>query len=232
MMLRANPACNGCLQTSLFEGVYKGRDEFPFTIMKVYNLLQHIASDVLSYTCTSGYEGQGSSNFRRGNNCFRGSVTFTQQRSLGDDVVPGSDGRVFLHTMCHNCRKKEVHFRDKCNVIVAGKTSRDTQVALANFTLTQEGFDIIKKIWVLLDTGSTVISVFCNRKLVNNIVHPCKPGDDITAISNGRSESFEEVVDTKILPLTVLHYNAASLANILSLSDISSRHQSHNGFIC
>ena len=50
MILRADPGRFGALQESLFEGVYKGRDEFPKSVTEAYDLLQHIASDISSYT--------------------------------------------------------------------------------------------------------------------------------------------------------------------------------------
>ena len=42
MILRADQGRFGRLQESLFEGVFKDRDEFPKTVTTAYNLLQHI----------------------------------------------------------------------------------------------------------------------------------------------------------------------------------------------
>ena len=111
---------------------------------------------------------------------------------------------------------KKGHFRDKCNV-VAGK-ARDTKVTLAHFTLTQKGLEIMNKDWILLDTGLTV-SVFCNRNLVHDI-HDCKPGDGITVLTNGGSQTFDQEAEANILPIAV-HFNKDLLTNILSLSDVA-----------
>ena len=214
MILRADHIRYGALQESLFQGVYKGRNDFPQTITKAYDLLQHIASEVPSYTRTQS-TGRRCFGLGRGSNRSFTNVTFTQRTSSNDDVVTGIDRKVFPCIMCHNCGKKG-HFRDKCNV-VAGK-AKQTKVTLAHFTLTQKGLEIINKDWVLLDTGLTV-SVFCNKDLVHNI-WDCKLGQGITVITNGGSQSFHQEAEAKLLPITV-HFNEDSLANILSLSDVA-----------
>ena len=212
MILCANHIRYGALQKSLFEGVYKGRDEFPTTITMAYDLLQNIAGDVTSYTRVQN-QGRRRFNFGR-NNRNNSNVTFTQ-KSSNEEVVPGIDGHVYPRITCHNCGKKG-HFCDKCNV-VAG-TSKNNKVTLAHFSLTQGGLEIIDKSWVLLDTGLTV-SVFCNRDLVSN-VNLCEPGQGITVITNGGLQSFEEEADANLLPIKV-HFNPDLLANILSMSDVA-----------
>ena len=50
MILRADVGQYANLQKTLFEGVYKGRDEFPTTVTAAYDLLQYFFSDITSYS--------------------------------------------------------------------------------------------------------------------------------------------------------------------------------------
>ena len=50
MILRADPNRYASLQESLFDDVYKGRDEFPITVTAAYDLLQHKAMSIESTT--------------------------------------------------------------------------------------------------------------------------------------------------------------------------------------
>ena len=46
MILQADQVRYGELQDSLFEGTYKGRDEFPRTVVDAYDLLQRISNNI------------------------------------------------------------------------------------------------------------------------------------------------------------------------------------------
>ena len=201
MILRADPGRFGALQESLFEGVYKGRDEFPKTVTEVYDLLQHIASDISSYTCQNCFGGRF--RFRRNNKVE--SVSFMQKSDK--DLVLGTDGKTHNIT-CHNC-KQPGHYANKC-------PKRHT--TLAHITLTQQQLEIINKNWILLDSCLTV-SVVCNPAMVTGI-KPCAPGESITVITNGGAQSFEKRATLKKLPLPV-YFNPYSLANILSLNHVA-----------
>ena len=214
MILRSDPIRFGKLQESLFKGVYKGRDEFPTTVTQAYDLLQHIASDVTSYTRPTQRSGRFS-RFRRNNRTSH--VSFLQRGSnRNNDIVPGTDGRVYTHILCHGCGQHG-HYKDKCPNVTGG-SPRNTKVTLAHFTLTQKKLELINRDWLLLDTGST-ISVCCNEALVEN-VKKCTPGSGVTVVTNGGSQTFEQVADLKLLPIQV-HFNPESIANILSLTDIA-----------
>ena len=89
---------------------------------------------------------------------------------------------------------------------------------LSSFSLTQKKMGLINKHWLLLDTCNT-IGVCCNPSLVHNI-RSCNPGDEVTVVTNGGARSFSKEATLNILPIRV-HFNAESLANILSLSDVA-----------
>ena len=202
MILRADPGRFGQLQESLFDGVFKGRDEFPKTMTAAYDLLQHIASDISSYTCQNRFTNRFK--FRKGQRVS--NISFMQK--AGKDAVPGTDGKIHNIT-CHSCNQVG-HYANKC------PNKRHT--TLAHFTLTQQKLEIINKNWLLLDSCST-ISVICNPALVHSIV-PCEPGNSVTVITNGGAQTFEKTATLRTLPLKV-HFNLYSLANILSLSDVA-----------
>ena len=205
MILRADPARYGVLQESLFEGVYKGRDEFPETLTAAYDLLQRIANDFTIYTT-------GSSRFSR----FKakaqkrlGAISFLQSSGEEtDDLVPGRDGKIHPKIVCHNCHKRG-HYSNQCP---------NNRKQFAHFTLTQNKMQVVNKHWLLLDSCSTV-SVCCNPQMVQHI-RECAPGQGITVLTNGGSQSFNKTADLNCLPIEV-HYNAESMANILSLSDVA-----------
>ena len=201
MILRSDPERFGRLQESLFEGVYKGRDEFPETVTSAYDLLQRVASNITPYT--NGTVRFSRFRFRRNNKTH---VAFTQKGT--DNIVPGRDGKIHARIQCHNC-KELGHYANQC-----GKP----KIMLAHFILTQNKLDIINRSWLLLDTCSTV-SVACNPKIVNHI-RECAPGGGITVVTNGGSQTFTQMATLDILPINV-HFNEHSIANILSLSDVA-----------
>ena len=202
MILRADAGRFSELQTTLFEGVYKGQDEFPTTVTAAYDLLQHISGDITSYTKPLK---NGRPRFRRG----RRLPNFTFTQTSDPKVVPGNDSRVYPHITCRNCHLPG-HYANQC--------PSKKNITLAHFSLTQKKMELINKNWLLLDTCST-ISVCCNPNLVNNI-KPCPPGHEVTVVTNGGAQSFEKEATLNILPIRV-HFNHDSLANILSLSDVA-----------
>ena len=60
----------------------------------------------------------------------------------------------------------------------------------------------------------------CNNELVRNI-QVCKTAEKLTIFTNGGPQQYEQVADMSIPPMKV-HFNALSMANILSLSDVVS----------
>ena len=210
MILRADPNRYASLQESLFDDVYKGRDEFPITVTAAYDLLQHKAMGIASTTALRSTRFR----FRRSRR-HRGQqqqhVIFTQAKNKSSTAVAGNDGKLYPHIDCHNCGTPG-HYANQC------PHAKKDPITLAHFSMTQQGLEVINKEWILLDTCSTV-SVFCNPSLVKNIVD-CKPGSGVTVITNGGSQHFGAEADLKLLPMRVF-FNPESMANILSLSDIA-----------
>ena len=194
------------LMESLLEGIHKGRDKFPETVVEAYNLLRHISNDIFTnMTYTHQSKGNKRFLFRRNNKI--NNVSFAQKGQTCK-IVPGNDRKIHEEIECHNCHKKG-HYSNQCPY--------KKKVALAHFVLAQNQLELINRDWLLLDTFSTV-SVFCNSELVNNI-QPCQPGTGLTVITNGGSQTYKYTAETKMLPMKV-HFNAHSIANILSLSEI------------
>ena len=202
MILRADPGRFGSLQESLFEGVYKGRDEFPTTVTQAYDLLQHIAGDISTFTRNSCFS---CFSFRHGGRRV-GNVSFTQKDNK--NLIPGADGKTHPHIQCRKCNAWG-HYANQCE---------KKNITMAHFTLAQKNLEVINKNWLLLDSCSTV-SVICNPGMVTNIT-PCQPGQGITVVTNGGAQSFDKTASLNIHPMTV-HFNPYSLANILSLSNVA-----------
>ena len=205
MIIRSDYIRYGDLQESLLEGMHKGQDEFPETVVDAYDLLQRIINDI--------YQSQ--SNNQAKQKCFlfcrnkqSTNLSFTQKGKTSE-LVPGRDGKVHKEIECHNCHQIG-HYANQC--------PHKKKITLAQFTLAQNKLELIDRNWVLLDTCSTV-SVFCNSKLVNDIREVC-PGSSLTGITNGGLQTYKYTANFNLLPLRV-HFNTHSIANILSLSDIA-----------
>ena len=76
----------------------------------------------------------------------------------------------------------------------------------------------IPKTWIILDTGSGANCA--NSPDILNNIRSCRPGEDLTVLTNGGSQYFNLIGDMKMFPLK-LHYNVHSLANILSFDSLA-----------
>ena len=94
MILRADNGRYANLQKTLFEGVYKGRDEFPTTVTAAYDLLQHFSSDITAYARPLR---NGRFKFRRNRRLANPNTNLTFTQTSNKDTVPGNDNRVYPH---------------------------------------------------------------------------------------------------------------------------------------
>jgi len=80
--------------------------------------------------------------------------------------------------------------------------------------------NIVPKHWLIFDFGST-ISTITNRELIKDIY---SMNDAIRLFSNGGHRGYSEKETLTVFPFEV-YYNPNSLANILSLSEVSERYR-------
>ena len=147
---------------------------------------------------------------------------FLQRNNQDVPAVAGTDGRI-VDTDCYRCLQPG-HIACVCPVTAADLTDvRRANHKNANLLQAALGFaqgeDEILHTWILLDTCSTA-SVAKTHSLVKNIT-TCSPNDVLTVHTNGGQKSFLSTAELKLFPLCV-HFNADSMANILSLKDIAS----------
>ena len=109
LILRSDPNRYSHLQESLFEGVYKGRDEFPVTVTAAYDMLQNAAGDITQYTTGSKTRF---SRFRFRNR-RAGNVTFTQTGQDNSELVAGTDRKLHPKIQCRLCHKWG-HYANQC----------------------------------------------------------------------------------------------------------------------
>ena len=138
MILRADGNRYLGLQESLFDDVYKGRDEFPVTVTAAYDLLQHKAMSIASTASLKSHRFRFHRSKRRNN---QHNVIFTQARSSSSKVVAGKDGKVYSHIDCHNC-KQPGHYSKQCPY-----PKKDT-ITLVHFSMAQQDLEIINKDWI------------------------------------------------------------------------------------
>ena len=211
MIVRADPIRYSLLQHNLEEGVYLGRDEYPETVTQAYDLLQKTCPEVPSRRSSRNWR------FRRNKNRNQRSRLSFAQVGNGESPTPGTDGRVFAHINCHSCGKYG-HFANKCPGGSKQVTALQVMLHQQGVSFSQKSQDVINPNWLLLDTCSTV-SVCCNKDMVTGI-KPCGDDGPLRITTNGGAQAFYNTATLKMLPMTV-HFNAKSLANILSLSDVA-----------
>ena len=78
----------------------------------------------------------------------------------------------------------------------------------------------INKNWLLLDSASTISSV-CNLDMITDIRETDEPARVVT---NGGSQYYDEVGTLDLVPMDV-YVNVKSLANILSLHEVTEKYR-------
>jgi hypothetical protein len=89
-------------------------------------------------------------------------------------------------------------------------------VTLTQMDTVSPNADLISPDWILLDSGSTVSSIK-NKTLLSDL----RASEEVMRVfTNGGSQDYSEIGTLKLFPFNV-YYNPRSLANILSLAQVS-----------
>ena len=211
LIVNADPARFSQLQTDLQNSYILNRDEYPVDCAAACALLTN-------YKLPSGARGRTSGNPA----AVRPSAVPSPEASAMTFVqaghVKGDDASYFSHITCHKCNCVG-HYADHCPQKVdaaAPPASGTTLVQHSSFVLAQADESAIDPAWILLDSQSTV-SVFCNPSYLSNI----RPSPRILhARTNGGHQDSSLIGDFP--NLGPVWYNPASIANILSLSEVLS----------
>ena len=209
LIQRADTNRFGGLIDRLKNSMDVGRDEYPTTVADAYDLLVRSASDVTS-------RNNGSNRNNRQNT----RVMFAQQRANNENatLVAGTDGRIIPQVDCWNCLQPG-HTMHNCPEPVNAENRRRHGISafMVGNLFSQNSGNMISSSWILIDTGSTV-DVTNNPAHVTNIT-PCHDDEKLKIVTNGGSLNYDKVGTLKLLPMDV-HYNASSMATILSLASV------------
>jgi hypothetical protein len=227
LLAAADPHRYKDLNEELLNASYVGRDEYPTTPSSAYELLVQRSGRFQSITRA----GDRSRVRTDGNHRHHSSVGFLQTDICqpATDLVPGRDGTT-IDLECYYCHAHG-HTSNNCpklnpNRIRAPRNSgrgsggsRGANMMQLIFGFQQSAETaLIPKSWVLLDTCSTS-SVSNNKENVGDI-RKCSPEECLQMFSNGGSIFYDEMAPLKLLPLDV-HFNAESVATILSVKDVA-----------
>ncbi len=209
LVQRADDNRFGSLIKRLKASMDVGRNEYPTTVADAYDLLVRTANDVASRNNNNG----------RNNRQNNTRVMFAQQRTSNDTtLVPGTDGRVIPQVDCWNCLQPG-HTMHNCPEPVNAENRRRHGISafMVGHLFSQNSGNMISDSWILIDTGSTV-DVSNNPAHVTNI-RPCRVDEKLKILTNGGSLNYDKMATLKLLPMEV-HYNASSMATILSLASV------------
>jgi len=163
------------------------------------------------------------------------NVSFYQQKSdvrpKDAKIVAGSNGVTKINSKCYLCNNwghiRYYYPTVKSKEAVQGMRA---QLSLTQFSLTQTDDynvsaspstpNIVPKHWLILDSGSTT-STIMNRDLIKDRY---SMNDAIRVFSDGSHQDYSEKGTLTVFPFEV-YDNPNSLANILSLSEVSERYR-------
>jgi hypothetical protein len=217
-MQNADRARFGTLLANLANQFLLGHDEYPSDLTEAQGLLTNYQIPVNAIRRVPGVATPPNNNrpTTEGN-------TFAQA-APGTIIVPDSRGRTFSDVRCFHCQSLG-HYAGDCPTTTQ-TTNTQTHITTTNgatdgTTLLQHAFVLaqhkhkIDPNWILLDSQST-ISVFNNPKMLTNIRDS---GRTLRAITNGGHQDSTKVGDFP--NLGEVWFNPLSIANILSLADVS-----------
>jgi hypothetical protein len=194
-------------------------DKYPKTVSKVTYLLTHWKAPGTSSNNNSITNNRTGSSHTQLSFLQRTNTPLVcpeiENNKNADGTVRGTDGVTFAHITCTNCNWKG-HYAPKCPA-PRQSTYHFGFIQFYDFNFNQEQhLGGLPSSTIILDTGSTFNSFF-NRQLLAN-VQVC---EGIRAYSNGGYMDYEEGGVVSVLPALNAYYNPDSLANILSLSEVS-----------
>jgi len=218
----------------------KGNDYFPSTVNEAYQLMANFSKK----------KGLGANQSHRRNNgvgFLQATSTSFLQKTAEQKPVPGVDGILHKDVQCWNC-KAFGHYSNQCpkkvgvNLLQNAPAKSPSISAVAHNPDVQEdeflGFGFLQvslsqiqgqnnparnlhdlnENWVLLDSQSNC-DIFRNARLLSNVRKEQGPG--LTLHTNGGTLCTNMVGNVK--GYGTVWYDANSLANILSLSNVRKR---------
>jgi len=202
---RADKGRYGELLDDLKKGMFVGRDEYPTTVARAYDLLLHTSKKI-------GYRRNRQRYSQGQRNGGQSSFAFTQKADKNanhkNEDVAGMDGVLHEGVRCYQCQRQG-HYSSQCPDN-EGKSK-------VGHTMSQQQTDSISKSWILLDSCSTH-SISNNRNLLKNL-EKCRSGESLVLTMNAGHMEFGWFGDFVLFPLK-LHFNEQSLATILSLREV------------
>ena len=220
----------GGLIKDLLRNNIRGIDKYPTTVTKGFGLLQGYKTKGLisnKNSCAPGGGSEGNSN-NGGGNQHNGTprVSFSQI-SENNIIVPETDGSTLdKQSLRYFNYQKRKYLSNSCLISRGQQTKCSFMTDRSCLSLSKQDSaenvkQMIPKSWLLLDKCTTR-SVSNNKNMVNNITN-YKCDDCLKLYTNGVTTICKQMAKLRLLPLNV-HFNEASIATIISFSDVCDIH--------
>ena len=201
-ILNADAKRYGTLWDDLHNNLLKGQDNYPTDMQSAVHMLTH-------WKVTKPRSNRNIRNNQSNRAAGRNGMQFLQNKNV---PVQGRTGPLRPDITCFRCNRPG-HYANDCP---------DENGAGGNIILSQLGFVFVQSqpklppTLIIIDTGSTFSSFF-NRRLMKG-VNVC---GTIRGHTNGGFMDYNEKGDIELLPAIQAYHNSDSLANIISMSDLT-----------